>query len=483
MDNTKRNKYTIHDYTQFSHKNYTISTKNDSYIKNHSNNKKYKCSKIVKEDFKSRISDENDIGDLNIILWNKAKTKQILNYNVNSDNMLFKIKDTKPRSMNLNKQFNANGIKTIPLSSEISEIVIKIGRNSNNQQTVNIDFKKQSKNIVTEKSTVFNPNFNLKDHVNSSSRNVNFRNIKAKQNQSILKKRNNYFCNTELYHHKTNYNHEHLNKIKSSKQINANNNEYSFYPPKNLTNTITNFNPLLCSNMFKKLETVLYKLFMDLPFYQQDLSLNNFEKEILKSILIKKKFEYQDEIMFSTIFFNTTRKTILKKKTEDELKFIFKRAIKYLKNNYLKSNNNFKGLKLSVHQKDDLFYEYYYGEVSKLYNIPIESFHHFRNWKNRTNSLIPKSITKKYVSNLKLNPEFVSKIVDYLNNHAFNMIQVENLKKIKKMVSSWEQIYLQRGFADGLKFIKDKISSRSSKFPWTKSEISSALESSLKMLA
>ena len=109
----------------------------------------------------------------------------------------------------------------------------------------------------------------------------------------------------------------------------------------------------------------------------------------------------------------------------------------------------------------------------------MESFFHFRNWKKRNSPFIPKSITKKYMSRLKLNPNFISKIYGFLHNKLINSFRVFNSKKIRTMVIKWEKIIEESGIENGLSTIKNMINSRGNKIPWTMSEVYHALDLSL----
>ena len=220
---------------------------------------------------------------------------------------------------------------------------------------------------------------------------------------------------------------------------------------------------------------------MNIKFEENDLNLKPIEQEIITSIIKKKKFIGHQNVQFTLNSLNKARTSNLRKKTEDGLKFVFKKAIRELKKEY-KSEMLPPGSKLKTDALDCAFYEHYFGEISAQFKIPLESFFHFRNWKKRNSPFIPKSITKKYMSRLKLNPHFISKIYKFLNSKLINSFRVFNSKKIRTMVIKWEKIIDEYGSINGLKKIDKMINSRGNKIPWTMSEVYHALDDTLDYL-
>lgn len=77
---------------------------------------------------------------------------------------------------------------------------------------------------------------------------------------------------------------------------------------------------------------------MDIKFVDTDLDLTRMEKAIVSMVIKKKKLDGFKNIIFDKSFFNFARKSATMKKTEDGLKFIFKKAIKYIKSNFFFDN-------------------------------------------------------------------------------------------------------------------------------------------------
>lgn len=192
------------------------------------------------------------------------------------------------------------------------------------------------------------------------------------------------------------------------------------------------------------LQKFLYKLFMEIEFESNDFLLKPIERQIIMSIVEKKKFVGFQNIQFTKEFFNKARCSNLRKKTEDGLKFVFKKAIREVKKEF-KTHILPTGVNLRTEALDNAFYSHYFGDISQNFDIPLESFYHFRNWKKRNSPHIPKSITKKYISRLKMNQEFIGKIKNYLHQKLMKSFQVFNSKKIRTMVIKWEKIIEELG--------------------------------------
>ena len=229
------------------------------------------------------------------------------------------------------------------------------------------------------------------------------------------------------------------------------------------------------------LQKFLYKLFMNIDFEPNDMLLKPIEKMIISTIVKKKKFIGFQKIKFDQAFFNKAKTSNLRKKTEDGLKFVFKKAIRELKKEF-KGTMLPPGTKLKTDALDRAFYGHYFGDIAEHFGIPLESFFHFRNWKKRNSPHIPKSITKKYMSRLKLNHAFITKIYTFLHQKLINSFRVFNSKKIRTMVIKWEKIIEEYGTESGLSKIEKMINSRGNKIPWTMSEVYHALDDTLDYL-
>lgn len=226
---------------------------------------------------------------------------------------------------------------------------------------------------------------------------------------------------------------------------------------------------------FGYLHKFLYKLFMQVRFDQNDFDLDSVEKEIICLILEKKEFKNHERVQFTAEFFNFCSASEFEKKKEDGLKFVFKKALKHLISAF-KTKLAQSGQKINQNHVEWLFYEHFFGKVSRDLNIRLERFFHFRNWRNRFSELIPKSITKEYVAHIKLSADFISRFREFLNRRFMEVFFDWNMSKIKRLVGTWDKMLTSCGHAGGLSEIKRKLFKSGNKMPWTLSEAKKALE-------
>lgn len=250
---------------------------------------------------------------------------------------------------------------------------------------------------------------------------------------------------------------------------------------KNLNQNTKDLSLLSEFQILFNLKKFLFKLFMNVPFNKDDLSLTNLEKEIIKIFVKKKKFIGFKNLKFSIDFFDKARTSNLRKKKEDGLKYIFKKAIRHLKDEF-KSRELPSGSKVTGDDLDRLFYEHHFGGISKHYKIPLESFYHFRNWRTRFSEHIPKSVTRDYVTRLHLNPVFIGKICNFLQNKLLKAVRAINFRKIKTMVLKFERLIENHGPDEGLTQIQNQVFSRGNKLLWTSSEVTWALQDALDLI-
>ena len=131
---------------------------------------------------------------------------------------------------------------------------------------------------------------------------------------------------------------------------------------------------------------------------------------------------------------------------------------------------------------DYIFYGYYYSEIAKKIGQPLEKFFHFRNWNNRTSEHIPKSITKKYVNYLKMNPEFISIFIKYMNDRLIKDIILNNIQKIYRLVVDWEKMIKKFGKDEGVDRVLKKFKKKALKLPWGLNEVRTAIQDTLKYI-
>ena len=196
-------------------------------------------------------------------------------------------------------------------------------------------------------------------------------------------------------------------------------------------------------------------------------------------MLKKKKFARPKKVVFKPDFFNKLNRRSLHKKKEDSLKFIFNKVISFLKQKFKETE----GRQSKIKDLNLAFYQHYFGQIAEQHGIPIKCNIDYSLYNKTKNPLIPKSVSKKYIQRIKMNREFVDKIINYLERDFLKWFESFNSRKIQKKVFHWEQIMAQKGPEEGLKTIVTRINSRNNKLFWTLRETQSAIKISLNCLA
>lgn len=231
----------------------------------------------------------------------------------------------------------------------------------------------------------------------------------------------------------------------------------------------------------KNLHKFIFKLFMDQKFKKSDFELEPSEKIIISELLKKKRIIENQTIMFEPEFFNNLNRPTQTKKKEDCLKFIFNKAITHLKKNFRESQ--LFSFETNIDIDNAKFYEHYFGKIADRLNWPIECFFDYSMYNKTKNKLIAKSISKKYIQRIKLNPEFVLKMEKFLKTEFYSWFGKFNSNKIKRKVAQWENMIVDLGEEKGMKKIVSNINSRNNKLFWTLDETRFALQISLNCLS
>jgi hypothetical protein len=246
------------------------------------------------------------------------------------------------------------------------------------------------------------------------------------------------------------------------------------------------------SLFFQNLNIFLMKLFLNKELTENDLGLNTYEIQIIKEILIKKKYPIDEGNLLDLKILNNFKNCTLIKKNEDMLKFVIKKCIRtmqtefinHIKSSFVKGELIFKNVSITEikKNKDKFFYLYYFDKISKEDNIPIEQFYHFRSWKNRNLKDIPKSVTKQSLKLWKKNPVFIKKMISYIQFSLKDSFIEFNKTKINKMIEKWEKIIETHGKEEGIEKILSKFKLKGNKLPWTISEVENAINYTLQNL-
>ena len=257
-------------------------------------------------------------------------------------------------------------------------------------------------------------------------------------------------------------------------------------------------------HLFPALQCVLRHLLCAEHVTQDELdALNEAETEILKAFIMKKRLTSNKK---SIVLEETRFKEICShpghKRNEENLKCVFKYALKFLRTQFRRQNPEYRFRKINkeMTQKNlvDLgFYTFYFGQVADNMRWPISKFFHpkvFSGNKNLSKSLDhahlrPKTINKEYVENLKRSQKFMRDFTAYLQdtfnvkNSKTGIITQTKQIAIEKMMQKLDQWYkIMHKHQDNVEnrgglavVLNDLYSNTKCKLPWSVVEMRKAV--------
>ena len=166
------------------------------------------------------------------------------------------------------------------------------------------------------------------------------------------------------------------------------------------------------------------------------------------------------------------------KRPEENYKFVFKRCLKHMKEEFKAGQ----GKKLSKKDIERTFYEHYFRRVVEEEKVPLESFFHPKNSKAKT-SHCPKTINNVYVENISKSPEFVRDFTGYLTQDLEGEYREVIDAKLNGLVQRWENEYQEsRNGEEVIRNICQNIEkNKKFKLPWTVREVQEAVMSVRKL--
>ena len=241
-------------------------------------------------------------------------------------------------------------------------------------------------------------------------------------------------------------------------------------PPSNLTQKV--FVPL------ENLNHILHKFFRNVSFSSKSISFSSNEQKIFKAILSKKRIKYSNQTSFDQNCLENLSKLFFMKKRETYLKFVIPKCIKFLKNKLIQklSIHDSTHKKLTRKQRESLFYQHYFGEISKTEQIPIESFFVFKNCTHRFSDLIPRSINQDLIRLWQKNPVLIDEILEYIDGNFLQDVQEFNKDKIEGLVDKWRKMIIDQGEDQAVKKIVKGLRLKKGKLPWTVNEVKHIME-------
>lgn len=225
------------------------------------------------------------------------------------------------------------------------------------------------------------------------------------------------------------------------------------------------------------LHKLLKKHFKCQELTKKDVQLFPHELLILRSIITRKyknKINFNIENLFIKDKLNQITQLHSNKRPEENYKFIFKRCLKYIK-------DDFKAMMRQKHKKEDMdraFYSFYFKEIAESEHVGLENFYHPRNSRSKCKNL-PKTINSDYIENICKSRAFITKFLDYAYNHLQKEYEEVIDTKIESLIKKWDELFnTNRPKDEIINEITAYIEkNKKCKLPWNFAEINEAIGS------
>lgn len=172
------------------------------------------------------------------------------------------------------------------------------------------------------------------------------------------------------------------------------------------------------------------------------------------------------------------QKEISQKRTEENVKFVFKLAFKHLRTDYFNRNQ----LKPNIVESETEFYHFYFGETANAMQLPISAFYDPLNFKTDQ-----KTLTFDFLNRIFKSLTFKAAFLEYLASGKLKEDYQSSIPvKISKLLSRFDKILVSREPEKLAKAISSVQSyfrlNRQCKIPWTEAEVDGAIANIIKYL-
>ena len=246
---------------------------------------------------------------------------------------------------------------------------------------------------------------------------------------------------------------------------------------------------------FHNLKQVMLKILLGQDISQSELDhLTRLESDLLICFCKKKRFHNFQNITLTATYFQSVRENPSHKSKEENLKFVFKKAFKFLKENILdrfpiQIFEVLKPLLRSLERSSQIEYTFaafYFQAQAIALGVPLENFFQpsiKRNYRVINVASTPKSINKGYLQAVKRSRLFISHFTQYVSRQLLNQSKMLLISKTEELISKWEEVYIENG--SGVlkrKIAKQFLKQSKTKLPWSLSEIEFSIEQALGLI-
>lgn len=200
------------------------------------------------------------------------------------------------------------------------------------------------------------------------------------------------------------------------------------------------------------------------------------------------------EFEVSVDLLNHLRRNPKSKRLEENIKFVFKKSIRFLQEifrikiypgttRFLKKK--FRTL-CPLKRFEYAFYGYYFGHAASRLNLPIENFflpRHSKEYVGQKGKMIPKTVSLNFINLVKKSDLFVRDLEFYLSHGMIKEIRWNIVDKTKRMCMDWEAKLLEKNSKDLILWVKNYFENNAKcKLPWSSEEVRISIQSVMDIL-
>jgi hypothetical protein len=247
---------------------------------------------------------------------------------------------------------------------------------------------------------------------------------------------------------------------------------------------------------FRNLNKILNKLLLKKSITQSSINaLSKIEIKCLQIFLFKKRMTPCIDTVISAELFKKIYSSPKSKRVEEILKFIFKKLMQFLKNDFKDHVYPFVNQHLIPEYKDleekkkieYSFFGFYFGEIADEFKKKIECFFlpgYVKNCIEKNKKFILKSVSQLYVNILKLSSEFVHNSKTYLTKILKKEMRKNIISKTEKICLKWEEMIEEMGSTNFVNWLETKyVKNPKCKQPWSIQQVELAIDFVMKLLA
>lgn len=235
---------------------------------------------------------------------------------------------------------------------------------------------------------------------------------------------------------------------------------------------------------FKTLYAFFVKFFKSESISIEDLQTLSKREIIIVDLMMQRKYEGKllsvdlktddlHDILNKLLNF---QQRLSVKRSEESYKFIFTRAIKFLKKVFKTKN----GLPKTLTDVDSLFYSYYFGSTVASLGMEIKNFV-YPPVKNNKNGLY-RCLNLKYFHHVFQSRKFMSDVSEYLKTDLRNEYDIEIERKTFQLLAKWDRRFTNDSNDDhgqNKKVMSEIVfyflRNKRCKLPWTLVEVNNAI--------